>query len=321
MDPAAATPVVDEKSSATNSVPETIDTKTPQLENRPSPENGTSRPGTANIENTHPVSPTIDRKESVGEDEGEDDQIQTAVPVEQLPDPGDACAICLDTIDDDDDVRGLDCGHAFHASCVDPWLTSRRACCPLCKADYYVPKPRAEGSDQPDDGRRRGAPPDGMPAPPQFAFYGVGRGGSFNPAGRRPTLVFPGRLMNLVYPEAARPAGRSGRHVFPGSVRRAQPSPSEENRRPQQQDGDNAQGQPDQPLPQQETPSPGTWRQRFSGWRNVLPPSRMRLEREARGRAHETYDENGRLRPPPNASAEDHATPVTPAQLEEGVVR
>ena len=47
-------------------------------------------------------------------------------------------------------MRGLTCGHAFHASCIDPWLTSRRACCPLCKRDYWVPKPRAEG-DQPEE--------------------------------------------------------------------------------------------------------------------------------------------------------------------------
>ncbi|CRG92216.1 RING finger protein mug145 [Talaromyces islandicus] len=78
--------------------------------------------------------------------EDTDGPIQTALPAEMLPSPGDSCAICLDLIEDDDDVRGLTCGHAFHASCVDPWLTSRRACCPLCKADYYVPKPRPEGA-------------------------------------------------------------------------------------------------------------------------------------------------------------------------------
>ena len=86
------------------------------------------------------------------EEEDEDDPIRTAAPPEMLAVPGDTCAICLDSLEDDDDVRGLTCGHAFHASCVDPWLTSRRACCPLCKADYYVPKPRAEGEE--DSGRR-----------------------------------------------------------------------------------------------------------------------------------------------------------------------
>ncbi|OOQ86396.1 RING finger domain protein [Penicillium brasilianum] len=92
------------------------------------------------------------------EDEEDGDQIRKAVPAELLPNPGDSCAICLDIIEDDDDIRGLACGHAFHASCVDPWLTSRRACCPLCKADYYVPKPRpqpAEGASSSDQQGRR----------------------------------------------------------------------------------------------------------------------------------------------------------------------
>lgn len=82
-------------------------------------------------------------------DDDENDPIDAALPPEMLASPGDSCAICIDTLEDDDDVRGLTCGHAFHAGCVDPWLTSRRACCPLCKADYYTPKPRpvpAEGT-------------------------------------------------------------------------------------------------------------------------------------------------------------------------------
>jgi hypothetical protein len=76
------------------------------------------------------------------DDEDEDEQINAALPPELLATSGDTCAICIDTLEDDDDVRGLTCGHAFHAVCLDPWLTNRRACCPLCKADYYTPKPR-----------------------------------------------------------------------------------------------------------------------------------------------------------------------------------
>lgn len=90
------------------------------------------------------------------DDDDDDHHIQTALPPELLSTPGDACAICLDTIEEDDDVRGLTCGHAFHAGCLDPWLTNRRACCPLCKADYYIPKPRPEGEAAAAEASRSG---------------------------------------------------------------------------------------------------------------------------------------------------------------------
>lgn len=91
-----------------------------------------------------------ERKTEHQEDEDDDDHPQTAVPEDLLNSVGDSCAICLDTIEDNDDVRGLTCGHAFHSSCLDPWLTNRRACCPLCKADYYTPKPKPEGEQATD---------------------------------------------------------------------------------------------------------------------------------------------------------------------------
>lgn len=129
----------------------------------------------------------------IDEDEDEGDQIRKAVPAELLPNPGDSCAICLDTIEDDDDIRGLTCGHAFHASCVDPWLTSRRACCPLCKADYYVPKPRSQAAElapaSDRQGRRTGSSrPDLLLRPPRAAQAGS-QASPF-----RVPMVFPGRL-------------------------------------------------------------------------------------------------------------------------------
>jgi hypothetical protein len=99
-----------------------------------------SAPAPANMPTASPV---------LEEDDDEDiDPIEHAHSNEVLcAQPGDTCAICLDLLDDDDEVRGLTCGHAFHAACVDPWLSTRRACCPLCKAVYYTPKPRPEGEE------------------------------------------------------------------------------------------------------------------------------------------------------------------------------
>jgi len=120
------------------------------------------------------------------EEEEEDDHIHTAVPPELLTNPGDTCAICIDTLEEDDDIRGLTCGHAFHAGCLDPWLTSRRACCPLCKADYYTPKPRPEADTAETERRRNGA---NMPQTLPSAWTGIRgnprlmiAGGRFSPA-------------------------------------------------------------------------------------------------------------------------------------------
>jgi Ring finger domain len=126
----------------------------PTSETQPNTEHADTAPATKALDDTNNTELPIDQ--DLQEEEEHDDPIQGAVPAELLPSPGDSCAICLDLIEDDDDVRGLTCGHAFHASCLDPWLTSRRACCPLCKADYYIPKPRPEGQQTAPEGVREG---------------------------------------------------------------------------------------------------------------------------------------------------------------------
>jgi len=42
------------------------------------------------------------------------------------------CCICLSQYEDEVEVREIQCGHHFHASCVDKWLRIN-ATCPLCK--------------------------------------------------------------------------------------------------------------------------------------------------------------------------------------------
>jgi hypothetical protein len=122
---------------------------------------------------------TVDGNVSTSEEsEDENDAIENAISHDPdlLSQPGDTCAICLDVLEDDDDVRGLTCGHAFHAACVDPWLTGRRACCPLCKADYYTPKPRPEGENATaTSGSRRSNGPNNslrMPQHPPSTWLG-----------------------------------------------------------------------------------------------------------------------------------------------------
>ncbi|PGH30937.1 hypothetical protein GX50_06294 [[Emmonsia] crescens] len=132
---------------------------------------------------------------TIEDDDDADEHIRNAVPTELLTNPGDTCAICLDIIEDDDDVRGLSCGHAFHASCLDPWLTSRRACCPLCKADYYVPKPRPEGAEGNQNNSssrsRRNLNRNSAPIRPERTYV-ADRG---NPFVTR--LVLPGRFITI----------------------------------------------------------------------------------------------------------------------------
>lgn len=191
-------------------------------------------------------------EEQTQEELDDDDQIQMAVPTEMLANPGDSCAICLDTLEDDDDVRGLTCGHAFHASCLDPWLTSRRACCPLCKADYYVPKPRPEGEAAADAERHAGRHSAGargdMPNPPQYAFMGHSNG--------RPRMLLPGRFLHLGIEDNAR-----DRYGFP-SQRRPSRRPAA-NQRALASNANNA--------TTTETEEPNTWRSRMRGMTPSMP--------------------------------------------------
>ena len=250
----------------------------PQGERRPSE----STPSAADVNRNASVV-TID-------DEDEDDPIRTAAPPEMLAVPGDTCAICLDTLEDDDDVRGLTCGHAFHAACVDPWLTSRRACCPLCKADYYIPKPRTEGTEDATQPTGRRSATRGIAQPPP-----VWIGGRAGMAFGRPRLIFAGPRFFLT---------DDGRNTYSAT-------PSRQERRRREQDV--FYQDPTAQRQQQETVSAnGGSGGGGDGWRSRLPAMpNVRLPRFGRsgGSQQAASGEVGTV---------DAVGTTTPAELEEG---
>lgn len=237
------------------------------------------------------TAPPLPTRQEVHDDDDmdDDDQIQIAVPTEMLANPGDSCAICLDTLEDDDDVRGLTCGHAFHASCLDPWLTSRRACCPLCKADYYVPKPRPEG-EAAIEAERQGRRPPGMgsaridaPRPPQYAF--LGRGG-------RPRMLLPGRFRSLATTRGEQYGyGYSNAQRLPRRQPRRSPTT------------------PSIPTPTTQAEPSNTWRSRVRNFTIPAPSMPTRFWRRGNGA-------NGPSAPSEGAVA--HVGNPTPGQLEAG---
>ena len=213
------------------------------------------------------------------DEDDEDEHIDAALPPECLGTSGDTCAICIDTLEDDDDVRGLTCGHAFHAACIDPWLTTRRACCPLCKADYFTPKPRPQAADGTD----------GQTPVVHVTLPGNSRNNRMNLPGRpRPAFFSFGRSDQNRRPTTNRSRPReTGGSAIPGR-QRSRPSPAS--------------------PASDATPAQAGAGGLLSNLRNAIPTFRF-------GRGQN--GQNGQTQSDPAPSNADPA--VTPSQLEAGV--
>lgn len=65
----------------------------------------------------------------------------------------DRCLVCLEEWKDDDECRVLACRHAFHATCVDRWMSSSSNTCPMCRRQG-VTKDGRQAGDETADSRR-----------------------------------------------------------------------------------------------------------------------------------------------------------------------
>ena len=54
---------------------------------------------------------------------------------EIFPESNEMCPICIEEYSENDQVKLLPCGHLYHPSCIEPWLTQKSTACPLCKLD------------------------------------------------------------------------------------------------------------------------------------------------------------------------------------------
>lgn len=88
------------------------------------------------------------RRSSSGEI-GTSSPADPAVPVEEVKLRKEAegeCPVCLSGFGKEDEVKQLSaCNHCFHASCIDPWLSSHDNC-PVCRASIAVNRPPASSA-------------------------------------------------------------------------------------------------------------------------------------------------------------------------------
>ncbi|KAH9987010.1 hypothetical protein BJV74DRAFT_843152 [Russula compacta] len=75
----------------------------------------------------------------------------TAADTDPLPESigRETCPICIVDFEDGDDVRVLPCEgkHAFHQTCVDPWLLQLSSSCPICRHDFQALETMLSGGE------------------------------------------------------------------------------------------------------------------------------------------------------------------------------
>lgn len=49
------------------------------------------------------------------------------------------CRVCLCEVEEGEEISDLRCNHLFHKVCLDAWIGSGHATCPLCRGRVFSP--------------------------------------------------------------------------------------------------------------------------------------------------------------------------------------
>ncbi|KAM0855830.1 hypothetical protein ACQ4PT_049509 [Festuca glaucescens] len=58
------------------------------------------------------------------------------------------CVFCLSGVEEGEEVRELRCRHVFHRACLDRWLATPPATCPLCRSRLLTTTPPRAGEEE-----------------------------------------------------------------------------------------------------------------------------------------------------------------------------
>uniref|UniRef100_A0ACD5YAY8 Uncharacterized protein n=1 Tax=Avena sativa TaxID=4498 RepID=A0ACD5YAY8_AVESA len=89
----------------------------------------------------HELRVTLYRRRRKDTGQGDEEAEAEAASVE--------CVFCLSGVEEGEEVRELRCRHVFHRACLDRWLATPPATCPLCRSRLLAtPPPRAGEEDE-----------------------------------------------------------------------------------------------------------------------------------------------------------------------------
>lgn len=101
-----------------------------------------------------------------------------------------SCAICLDFLEEADQIRELSCGHVYHAKCLNLWVERGHHDCPLCKYDILKLRQQEE-EERRQEGEQQAEQQPQQGVAPGVGGVGLGGGGGGDVVINIPTISIP----------------------------------------------------------------------------------------------------------------------------------